>query len=339
MASIEAIPLPLVHPLAVNTWLLRGDPLTLVDTGPRNDEALAALEHGLWDRGLRPEDIELILLTHHHMDHVGLAETIRRRSGATIAALAGAAEYGARYDERVAGDRAYSNRLMAAHGVPAGIIADSESFWDFILANTESFRTDVYLTDGDRITAGSRDLRVVARPGHSTTDTLFVDDADRVALVGDHLLAGISSNTEIYPVGAERGRPSSRVEYLASLRRTAAMPLDRLFTGHGAPVTAHSELIRERLDEHRRQCERILAVLDNGPRTAFDLAAEFWSPRTVREQPLLVVWEVIGHLDLLAAAELVSEHVDDGGCHRFSAGGWTHEGLERMGLHVPGPRA
>ena len=42
---------------------------------------------------------------------------------------------------------------------------------------TEDFRADVRLADGERIRAGGRDLRVVARPGHSTTDTLFVDDA------------------------------------------------------------------------------------------------------------------------------------------------------------------
>ena len=76
------------------------------------------------------------------------------------------------------------------------------------------------LSDGDVIRAGGRDLRVVARPGHSTTDTLFVDDAERIAFVGDHLLASISSNTEVYPAVEPDGtRPRARVEYLESLRR------------------------------------------------------------------------------------------------------------------------
>ena len=75
--------LPLAHVGSVNAWLLRGDPLTLVDTGPRDDGALAALEDGLRREGLRLEDIELVLATHHHLDHVGLAATIQRRSGAT----------------------------------------------------------------------------------------------------------------------------------------------------------------------------------------------------------------------------------------------------------------
>jgi glyoxylase-like metal-dependent hydrolase (beta-lactamase superfamily II) len=53
MNRIVAIPLPLPHVRSVNAWLLRGDPLTLIDTGPRADGALAALEQGLRREGLR----------------------------------------------------------------------------------------------------------------------------------------------------------------------------------------------------------------------------------------------------------------------------------------------
>ena len=70
------IPLPLPHIGSVNAWLLRGDPLTLIDTGPCDDEALSALEVGLRAAGHRVEDIELVLITHHHLDHSGLAATI-----------------------------------------------------------------------------------------------------------------------------------------------------------------------------------------------------------------------------------------------------------------------
>ena len=43
---------PLPHIKSVNIWLLRGDPLTLIDTGPRTDEALVALEAGLEREGI-----------------------------------------------------------------------------------------------------------------------------------------------------------------------------------------------------------------------------------------------------------------------------------------------
>src|SRR6266545_6574741 len=97
MSSIVAIPLPLAHIGSVNTWLLPGDPVTLIDTGPREERALAALEAGLRREGLHVEDIELLLATHHHLDHIGLAATIQRRSGARVAVLDRVADYAGRY--------------------------------------------------------------------------------------------------------------------------------------------------------------------------------------------------------------------------------------------------
>ena len=313
MSSIDAIQLPLRHVGSVNAWLLRGDPLTLVDAGPRNEEALAALEGGLGEHGVRLEDIELLIGTHHHLDHVGLFATVARRSGARVAVLDALADYASQYETRAAGERAFSRALMAAHGVPDQVIADNEGFWDFISDNSESFGTDIRLVEGDVIHAGGRDVRVVLRPGHSTTDTLLVDDENGVAFVGDHVLAGVSSNTEIYPgPGEQRRRPRARANYIDGLRKTAAMPLQTLLTGHGAPVKRHKDLIRRRMVEHNRRSERIAAVLEAGPKTAYCVAHELWPARMVREQPLLVLWEVLGHLDLLSKGVLDEQRSADG---------------------------
>jgi glyoxylase-like metal-dependent hydrolase (beta-lactamase superfamily II) len=326
MERTVQIQAPLPHIGSVNLWLLRGDPLTLIDTGPRSDEALAALEAGLGREGLRVEDIELVIPTHHHLDHTGLIATIAARSGARVAALDRAAEYGAHYVERSAADRAFSCELMIHHGVPEPVIEANEGFWDYIRDASEAYRTDVVLSDGDVITAGGRDLRILARPGHSTTDALLVDEPSATAFVGDHLLAGISSNAEIVPVAEPTGsRPQARTQYLESLKRTAEMPLGLLLTGHGDAVADHRRLVRYRFAEHRRRCQRILTVLDDGPAHAYGIAKQLWSARTVAEQPVLVVWEVLGHLDLLLDEGKVSEHVLDDGSRYGKAWFWPRE--------------
>src|SRR3954468_1436119 len=176
MTAPIRIPLPLPHIGSVNAWLLPGDPLTLVDTGPCDDEALAALEAGLRRAGVGLEDLELVLVTHHHLDHTGLAATIAARSGARIAAYERAAAYGAHYDERGEADRRFSLGLMRHHGVPESAIPDTEAFWEFLRRKSDAYHADVALADGELIRAGGRDLRVVARPGHSTTDALLVDE-------------------------------------------------------------------------------------------------------------------------------------------------------------------
>lgn len=330
MERIVQIQAPLPHIRSVNIWLLGGDPVTLIDTGPRSEEALVALEAGLGREGLRIEDIELVIPTHHHLDHTGLIATIVARSGARVAALDRAADYGAQYVERSEADRAFSRALMSHHGVPESVIESSEGFWDFIRDNSEPYLTDVVLADGDLITAGGRELRILARPGHSTTDALLVDEESASAFVGDHLLAGISSNAEIVPVAEPTGsRPQARVQYLDGLQRTASMPLGLLLTGHGDAVADHRGLVQRRFAEHRRRCQRILAALEEGPAHAYGIAGHLWSARTVAEQPLLVVWEVLGHLDLLLDEGTVAEQTFDDGSRYGKAWFWLREQAPR----------
>src|SRR5437899_1082001 len=69
----------------VNAYLIEDQPLTLIDSGPNSAKALDELEQALGARGHRVEDIGLLVITHQHMDHFGLAAILARRSGADYA--------------------------------------------------------------------------------------------------------------------------------------------------------------------------------------------------------------------------------------------------------------
>jgi glyoxylase-like metal-dependent hydrolase (beta-lactamase superfamily II) len=318
MNEVSEIQIPVPYLGTVNLWLLKGEPLTLVDAGPANEEALAALEAGLATHGHRVDDIELLLLTHHHLDHSGLAKTIKERSGATIAAHRGTAAWGAAYHERARAEHRFSEQLMLDHGVPVEIVADTEPFFAHIARESDDFVTDQVLLDGDRVQAGGRSLRVVFRPGHSTTDTLFVDDDAEEAFVGDHLLATITSGAELMPTelpGDERRR--ALLEYLGNLRKTEVMQLRTCYTGHGPTVADHKALIAERLAFHADRLDRIVELVADGCDTAFEIARRLWSNETAETQPVLVTWEVVGHLDILVNRGTVREDVDERGHHHF----------------------
>ncbi len=118
VAGIHRIAVP--TPFAVgriNCYLLTGEPLTLVDTGPNSGTALDYLERGLAELGFRIEDLELVVLTHQHMDHEGLLQIIARRSGAEVAAFAGLAQWLANFRASTAGDDQYAQTVMRAHGI------------------------------------------------------------------------------------------------------------------------------------------------------------------------------------------------------------------------------
>ncbi|HEX6388827.1 MAG TPA: MBL fold metallo-hydrolase [Solirubrobacteraceae bacterium] len=306
--DIACLRLPAPTIGAVNAWLLKGDPLTLVDTGPASDGALAAVEAGMAEHALRVEDLEQILLTHHHVDHCGLATRLAERSGAPVRAVGALAAYGARFQERNAASARYTERLLTAHGVPAPLVAQANApYWEILAEHGAAFTCDGVLADGQIVRAGGRDLRTLHRPGHCSTDTLFVDDAAGIALVGDHVLAR-SSGCEIEPPAFGGSRPRALESYLANLRETAALELTLALGGHGRPVADPAAVIAERLEVHERRMTRLLELLADGPATAFDLGVRIFGEDTTRAETVLVVWDVLGHLDVLRSRGAVTQN-------------------------------
>src|SRR5271166_4345699 len=106
-----AIPTPFMVG-RVNAYLIEDSPLTLVDSGPNSAKALDELEQALAARGHRIEDIELLVITHQHMDHFGLASILARRSGAEVAALDVLAPFLASYGREADLDDRFAEALM-----------------------------------------------------------------------------------------------------------------------------------------------------------------------------------------------------------------------------------
>jgi glyoxylase-like metal-dependent hydrolase (beta-lactamase superfamily II) len=300
----------------VNCWVLRGEPLTLVDTGPHTAEALAALEAGLRDLGLRVEDIELLLLTHQHSDHLGHAATIRERSGCQVAAHRLLAPFAADVEAAMAAEEAWEARLLELHGTPP---TRRDAFLE-VFRERRGFAgsgvvVDRVLDDGDVVEAGGRRLRVDHRPGHSPTDTVFTDDEAGTALVADHLIAHISSNPLVHlpPEGSVDpvARPSSLLSYLESLAVTAAEEISVLRTGHGVEITDPRPLIAERIRLHHARAEKVRAALAPGPCSASELGVSLW-PNLPVNQTFLILCEVLGALDLLEAGGAASSVLCDG---------------------------
>jgi glyoxylase-like metal-dependent hydrolase (beta-lactamase superfamily II) len=298
----------------VNCYLIEDRPLTLIDTGPNSGKSLDELEQGLHALGHAIEDLELIVITHQHMDHLGLLEILARRSGAEVAALDLLAPYLANFRESMRADDEFSTEIMRRHGVPVDLITALSSVGASFRAFGSSGRVTRPLAAGDELVLEGRTLQMFHRPGHSPSDTVFLD-AERAMLVGgDHLLGRISSNPLVSrPLGEkpDGGRPHALLDYIDSMRATREQSLDMVLPGHGDPVTDHVTLIDERLRLHDRRAEKLAAMLSDGPLSAYAMAVRMWSNVAVT-QAYLTISEVLGHMDLLITRGLVVEEEHDG---------------------------
>jgi len=112
-------------------------------------------------------------------------------------------------------------------------------------------------------------------------------------------------------------RRQALLQYLDGLRGTLAMELDVLLPGHGPEILDHRLLIKKRIEFHERRLELVAASIEAEGSTAFEIAQRVWDEETARTQAVLVIWEVVGHLDVLAERGLVVEVVGDAGSRVF----------------------
>jgi glyoxylase-like metal-dependent hydrolase (beta-lactamase superfamily II) len=320
-AGIHCLPIPTPFAVGrVNCYLIEDEPLTLLDTGPNSGKALDELERALDAHGRTVEDLELIVISHQHMDHLGLAGILARRSGAEVAALDALAPWAASYGQNMAADDEFADGIMARHGIPEDVryalraVAATFRAWGAPAEVTHLLRA------GEELRLRDRALRIHHRPGHSPSDTVFVDEALALALGGDHLIKHISSNPLIArPLdGTTDERPQALVVYLESMARTREMDLALVLAGHGEPIDDHRTLIDERLRLHARRAEKLRGLIADRPQSAYELAQAMWGNVAVT-QAYLTLSEVLGHTDLLINDGRVREVVDDAGVARFEA--------------------
>lgn len=321
-AGVHRIPVPTPYSVGnINTYLIEDDPLTLVDTGPNWGISLDVLASGIEALGHALGDIDLILLSHQHADHFGLADIVARRSGAEVGALEMLVPWFADYGEQSTAENAFGESVMKAHGVPD----EMSSILPMIAAAYRCLGLAVPVTRtlraGEEIRLRDRTLEVSHRPGHSPGDTIFHDRASGILLSADHLIGHISSNPLLMRpltspdrerVDGALERPHQLMKYIASMQETQAMAdVSLVLPGHGAPVTGPVKLIDDRLHGHERRKEKIFRLLEQEPHTAHSVAKSMWGSIAIT-QAYLTLSEVLGHMDLLVDEGRVTEAVEHG---------------------------
>lgn len=200
-----------------NIYLLRGTSLALVDAGSPGDAD--ALTEALREKGLRPSDVRLVVLTHGHADHAGTARFLQK-SGAKIVLGRG--------DEPMA--REGHNDEMASTGL-LGVLLKP-----FVRFPFDPFVPDVFVDDElDLSSSGLPGVRVKRMPGH-TRGSVVVFVGAREVITGDLMLGGaFGLPTETRNVG-EHYYQHDPVRNHCNVQSLLDLGIDRFHLGHGGTV-------------------------------------------------------------------------------------------------------
>ncbi|MCP3818706.1 MBL fold metallo-hydrolase [Streptomyces sp. A3M-1-3] len=189
-----------------------GTELTLIDAG--NATSAHEIEAAVRSLGLRPENIRRIVLTHCHRDHIGAAEELAGRYGASVLAH--------RLDAPV---------IRGERPVPEPVLLDWERplyAHGLTVPPAPATRVDRELADGDELGFGDG-ARVLHSPGHTDGSIGVHLPRHGVLFTGD-CVAGVGQ-VMVGVFNVDRARA------VASFRRLAALAPSTVCFGHGDPLT------------------------------------------------------------------------------------------------------
>lgn len=304
------LPMSLNH---INVYAIAdGEGWVLVDTGLFTPPTITAWEAALaGPLGGRP--ITRVICTHMHPDHVGMAGWLCERSGAPL--LMSRLEY------------VTLRLLISDTGQPApreGVEFCRAAGWDE--TQIETYRKEFgrfgravsplphsyrRLSEGDDITIGDDQWRIVIGNGHCPEHVCLWRQSDGVFISGDQILPRISSNVSVWPTEPLQDPLTDWLNSIDKLR--ALLPAETfVLPAHGEPFTG----VHTRLDALKRGHETGLRRLERTlrtPKRSIDVFASLFARPIGPEVFGMATGESIAHLNCLETRGLARRSRDADG--------------------------
>lgn len=200
----------------VNVYLLDLGKVVLIDTGTKG--AGPDIRAGLKELGKEPEDVAVVLLTHHHVDHIGTAAAWKREGGAQVSL------------HRVDVPIAAGGRSPRSHGRTTQARLFAALMGTFVpLMRTPPVQADRILEGGETLDVIGWPMEVLHVPGHTLGSCAFYVRRAGILFAGD-AVNGRAGQPEL-PIVAEDPRAAAE-----SYGRLTALRAPLLLPGHGSPV-------------------------------------------------------------------------------------------------------
>lgn len=307
------VPLP-YRPRTVHAYLVEADggSFALVDGGADTDDGWAALDRGVRAVAGRWSLVRLHVVTHMHVDHLGLAGRIREASGAPLAMGRLDAERAAHATEHPEEEARYRERLLTEAGAAPELVARASAVPAAGARGGGAPHCDHPLREPVDAIPGLAGWQVLWSPGHTAGHVSLFRPGDGLLIAGDAVLPGITPT-----IGVNRQRSDPVSDYLQGLERISAAGPELVLPGHGPPIVEPHARLQELRQETLAESQRVLRLLENGGRTAAEVANERYAGRDLPwAQRVQAIRESIAHLHhLLAGGRAWSER--DGQVVRF----------------------
>lgn len=299
---------------SINCYLYdNGDCLSLIDAGIRTPEQKEYFLHVLKEFQLTIQDIDYILLTHHHEDHVGLVNDIIIEKDIPLYAHP-LAICRLHFDEEFLNNRIkFFTKLYDDYGCLEIGKPRLEKLQRTIL-NREQLKIQsgiIPLTEGDHILG----LEVFEVPGHSPDSIIFYDKDVKWQFSGDLVLEKASTNA-IIDFDEQLNLLPTVAQYEQSLLKCKVLETDWVFSGHQSPFQQHELEFEQKLSRIKRKEQRVIDIVGKGYSTTEEIARKLYG-RKIETEISLVLSEVIGYLRYAEDRGNIKKEMKNGEWHFY----------------------
>jgi glyoxylase-like metal-dependent hydrolase (beta-lactamase superfamily II) len=297
-------------PLARGRWLL-------VDGGLGTDEAWAVLDAAVRGAAGGWRAVAVRVVTHMHMDHVGLAARSRDASGAPLLMHRLDAERMASAATDPDEEARYRASLLRRAGAPAEFRAALEALRGRAAALAPPETVDAVFDGEAGPVPGAPGWEFVWTPGHTAGHVSLFRAADAALVAGDAVLPRITPT-----LGVNRQREDPVGDYLAALDRIEACAPRRILPGHGDPLDGGVSRVRELREAALAESRAVGAVLDTRPRSVWEAVdARFPGREMPAATRMLALRETMAHLGRRVAAGEARSVLGDGDVALYRSAG------------------
>jgi glyoxylase-like metal-dependent hydrolase (beta-lactamase superfamily II) len=296
-----------LNPLNYTYSYLLKDASTLIDTGVPSDQSYVAFKKQLRKVGFNVKDIERIIITHLHRDHVGLLDFIKEESSAKVLASDEAVKVQEMWQKirNMEYDNAVKEAKLWGGGELLKILVRYELFFK---RPRPIIGIDRPIEDGESLSLDDYQLKTFWTPGHSREHICLYDFSRRILFSGDHVLPGITSHISLHTY--QDFDPLK--DYLLSLEKIRGLSVNTVLPGHESVFGDLDGRIDELKKHHELRCKEIIRALEMGGETVFDVASKIsWDSKP---WPLMNFWnrgmaaaETYAHLVYLKNKRKVTE--------------------------------
>ncbi|MEL7220998.1 MAG: MBL fold metallo-hydrolase [Bacteroidota bacterium] len=312
------LPLGIMFP-TVNCYIIPGAQLTLIDCGFRTEEAWDVFQLKLKELGYQVADIEQVIITHEHEDHIGLLSLILAHSDAVIRAPKMIEEWfkqphviNKRYQE-------FTKNIISTLGLPKEKLQQSYQYLEYAKAVdpvSEMNRFEFYEA-GDTLRFGERDWEVLSTPGHCLSQMVFHQQEENW-LLGSDMLLPITPMPIIEPVPDQPGKSTRALKLLLhSFDRLKTFDIQLVYPGHGPAFPNANEVIDRQLTRIQMRKEECFDKIVAGAATPFEICQQMY-PHQIIPPDFSGLMMILGYTDLLEEEGRVSRRVDEIGQLFFS---------------------